>query len=189
MAKDTAHAIQVAMETCSTENDGTYTDCKKATLLKKEPSLNSAPSFHRGNHRKRGGLQNRRHCRHARRQVRNQTARGGRIGIPMFAQSDRWLPRQHELAGWLVAKFLPPAKSGFPGCHRRICASDSPRAALAAKTRQMEQELGERSEGIGISRRATRADPVGAGAQVPGKPPRRPLRDGQLTGQRRAARE
>ena len=44
-AKDAAHQIQLAMETCSSENDGEYGSCKKAQLLKLEPALNSLPSF------------------------------------------------------------------------------------------------------------------------------------------------
>ncbi len=44
-AKDAAHNVQLTMETCSTDNDGDYTSCKKAKLLKLEPALNSAPSF------------------------------------------------------------------------------------------------------------------------------------------------
>jgi len=44
-AKETAHTIQVAMETCSTENGGSYTNCTKAEIKKIEPTLNSAPAF------------------------------------------------------------------------------------------------------------------------------------------------
>jgi prepilin-type N-terminal cleavage/methylation domain-containing protein len=44
-AKEAAHDIQLTMETCSTENGGSYTNCKKAQLLKLEPALNAAPSF------------------------------------------------------------------------------------------------------------------------------------------------
>ena len=34
-AKETAHSAQVAMETCATENGGTYTNCKKKRRWKK----------------------------------------------------------------------------------------------------------------------------------------------------------
>lgn len=44
-AKEAAHGIQVAMETCSTENDGKYTNCAKAQLLKLEPALKGVPTF------------------------------------------------------------------------------------------------------------------------------------------------
>ncbi len=44
-AKEAAHEIQIAMETCSTENEGKYTNCAKAQLLKLEPALNNAPTF------------------------------------------------------------------------------------------------------------------------------------------------
>ena len=45
-AKETAHTVQVAVETCATENGGTYTNCKKeATLKKIEPTLSSGPVF------------------------------------------------------------------------------------------------------------------------------------------------
>lgn len=44
-AKEAAHEIQVTIETCSTENGGSYTNCKKAQLLKLEPALNDAPTF------------------------------------------------------------------------------------------------------------------------------------------------
>ena len=45
-AKETAHTVQVAVETCSTENDGLYTNCKKeATLEKIEPTLSGDPTF------------------------------------------------------------------------------------------------------------------------------------------------
>jgi type IV pilus assembly protein PilA len=41
-AKEYAHSAQVAMETCSTENSGTYTSCTKAKLEEIEPTLKSA---------------------------------------------------------------------------------------------------------------------------------------------------
>jgi len=45
-AKETAHTVQVAVETCATENGGTYTNCKKeATLEKIEPTLSNGPQF------------------------------------------------------------------------------------------------------------------------------------------------
>lgn len=45
-AKETAHTVQVAVETCSTENAGLYTNCKKAATLEKiEQTLSSAPKF------------------------------------------------------------------------------------------------------------------------------------------------
>ena len=45
-AKETAHTVQVAVETCATENGGTYTNCKKkATLEKIEPTLSNDPTF------------------------------------------------------------------------------------------------------------------------------------------------
>lgn len=44
-AKEAAHEIQVAMESCSTANDGKYTNCAKAQLLKLEPALKGAPTF------------------------------------------------------------------------------------------------------------------------------------------------
>lgn len=44
-AKEAAHGIQVAMEACSTENNGKYTNCAKAQLLKLEPALNGVPTF------------------------------------------------------------------------------------------------------------------------------------------------
>jgi type IV pilus assembly protein PilA len=42
-AKETAHSAQVAMETCATENSGTYTSCLKTTLEAIEPTLSGAP--------------------------------------------------------------------------------------------------------------------------------------------------
>ena len=44
-AKNVAHTVQVAMETCSTENSGLYTSCSPATLKKVEPTLKSGPTF------------------------------------------------------------------------------------------------------------------------------------------------
>ncbi|MGA8746854.1 MAG: prepilin-type N-terminal cleavage/methylation domain-containing protein [Solirubrobacterales bacterium] len=45
-AKEAAHTVEVAVETCATENGGTYTNCKKgATLEQIEPSLSSGPAF------------------------------------------------------------------------------------------------------------------------------------------------
>jgi prepilin-type N-terminal cleavage/methylation domain-containing protein len=44
-AKEAAHGVQVAMEACSTENEGNYTNCAKAQLLKLEPALNGLPTF------------------------------------------------------------------------------------------------------------------------------------------------
>jgi type IV pilus assembly protein PilA len=44
-AKEAAHGIQVAMETCSTENEGKYTNCAKAQLLKLEPALKNITTF------------------------------------------------------------------------------------------------------------------------------------------------
>jgi type IV pilus assembly protein PilA len=41
-AKEYAHSAQVAMETCSTENSGTYTSCGKTQLEAIEPTLKSA---------------------------------------------------------------------------------------------------------------------------------------------------
>jgi type IV pilus assembly protein PilA len=38
-AKEYAHSAQVAMETCSTENSGTYTSCTKEKLEVIEPTL------------------------------------------------------------------------------------------------------------------------------------------------------
>ena len=42
-AKETAHSAQVAMETCSTENSGSYTSCGVSQLEKIEPTLTGAP--------------------------------------------------------------------------------------------------------------------------------------------------
>lgn len=44
-AKEAAHDIQVAMESCSLENGGKYTNCAKAQLLKLEPALKGVPTF------------------------------------------------------------------------------------------------------------------------------------------------
>ncbi|HSS43389.1 MAG TPA: prepilin-type N-terminal cleavage/methylation domain-containing protein [Solirubrobacterales bacterium] len=44
-AKEAAHDVQVTMESCSTENNGKYTNCAKAQLLKLEPALNGLPTF------------------------------------------------------------------------------------------------------------------------------------------------
>jgi type IV pilus assembly protein PilA len=41
-AKEYAHSAQVAMETCSTDNDGKYTPCVLATLEEIEPTLGNA---------------------------------------------------------------------------------------------------------------------------------------------------
>lgn len=43
-AKEYAHSAQVAMETCATENNGSYSEanCKTANLKTIEPTLNSA---------------------------------------------------------------------------------------------------------------------------------------------------
>ena len=43
-AKETAHAAQVAMETCATDNDGQYTTCEIGQLEAIEPSLPPAPA-------------------------------------------------------------------------------------------------------------------------------------------------
>ena len=40
-AKETAHSAQVAMETCSTDNDGSYTNCDLTALEAVEPTLAS----------------------------------------------------------------------------------------------------------------------------------------------------
>ncbi len=44
-AKETAHSAQVAMETCATENGGSYSEanCKIANLQTIEPTLTSSP--------------------------------------------------------------------------------------------------------------------------------------------------
>jgi type IV pilus assembly protein PilA len=44
-AKEKAHSAQIAMETCSTENAGSYTSCSVEALQKIEPTLNSGPTF------------------------------------------------------------------------------------------------------------------------------------------------
>src|SRR6187399_2623890 len=41
-AKEYAHSAQVAMETCSTDNDGSYKECDKAALEAVEPTLGNA---------------------------------------------------------------------------------------------------------------------------------------------------
>ncbi|HVD40121.1 MAG TPA: type II secretion system protein [Solirubrobacterales bacterium] len=41
-AKEYAHSAQVAMETCSTDNNGSYEDCEEATLIEIEPTLSNA---------------------------------------------------------------------------------------------------------------------------------------------------
>jgi len=41
-AKEYAHSAQVAMETCSTDNDGSYLNCDKAALEAVEPTLGNA---------------------------------------------------------------------------------------------------------------------------------------------------
>jgi len=41
-AKETAHSAQVAMETCSTDNNGEYTNCNEAKLEEIEPTLTGA---------------------------------------------------------------------------------------------------------------------------------------------------
>ena len=38
-AKETAHTVQVAMETCSTENSGSYTSCSQTKLNEIEPTI------------------------------------------------------------------------------------------------------------------------------------------------------
>lgn len=44
-AKEAAHDIQVVVEACSTENEGDYTNCEKAQLLKLEPALKNITTF------------------------------------------------------------------------------------------------------------------------------------------------
>jgi type IV pilus assembly protein PilA len=44
-AKEEAHTAQVAMETCATENSGSYVNCNEAALKTIEPTLNSGPAF------------------------------------------------------------------------------------------------------------------------------------------------
>src|SRR3982751_4047450 len=41
-AKETAHSAQVAMETCSTDNNGEYTACDEGDLETLEPTLTGA---------------------------------------------------------------------------------------------------------------------------------------------------
>ncbi len=41
-AKEYAHSAQVAMETCSTDNDGSYATCDETALIAIEPTLSSA---------------------------------------------------------------------------------------------------------------------------------------------------
>jgi type IV pilus assembly protein PilA len=41
-AKEYAHSAQVAMETCSTDNDGSYAECDLAALIAVEPTLGNA---------------------------------------------------------------------------------------------------------------------------------------------------
>ena len=43
-AKEAAHAAQVAMETCATDNDGSYATCDIADLEAIEPTLPPAPA-------------------------------------------------------------------------------------------------------------------------------------------------
>jgi type IV pilus assembly protein PilA len=43
-AKETAHAAQVSMETCSTDNSGSYETCNLAALQAVEPTLPGAPA-------------------------------------------------------------------------------------------------------------------------------------------------
>ncbi|HYJ23023.1 MAG TPA: type II secretion system protein [Solirubrobacterales bacterium] len=43
-AKETAHAAQVAMETCATDNDGQYSTCSVEALQDIEPTLPGAPT-------------------------------------------------------------------------------------------------------------------------------------------------
>ncbi len=44
-AKEYAHTAEVAMETCNTEEGGTYVGCNEARLIGIEPTLNSATEF------------------------------------------------------------------------------------------------------------------------------------------------
>lgn len=44
-AKEEAHTAQVAMETCATENAGSYESCKEPQLKVIEPTLSSGPAF------------------------------------------------------------------------------------------------------------------------------------------------
>src|SRR4029078_12468603 len=41
-AKEYAHSAQVAMETCSTDNDGSYAECDLSALEAVEPTLSNA---------------------------------------------------------------------------------------------------------------------------------------------------
>jgi type IV pilus assembly protein PilA len=41
-AKEYAHSAQVAMETCSTDNDGSYATCDLSALIAVEPTLSNA---------------------------------------------------------------------------------------------------------------------------------------------------
>jgi len=41
-AKEYVHSAQVAMETCSTDNNGSYEDCDEGTLIEIEPTLSNA---------------------------------------------------------------------------------------------------------------------------------------------------
>jgi type IV pilus assembly protein PilA len=41
-AKEAAHSAQVAMETCATENSGSYVNCDASALKLVEPTLNNA---------------------------------------------------------------------------------------------------------------------------------------------------
>jgi type IV pilus assembly protein PilA len=41
-AKEYAHSAQVAMETCSTDNGGSYATCTKSALIAVEPTLSNA---------------------------------------------------------------------------------------------------------------------------------------------------
>jgi type IV pilus assembly protein PilA len=41
-AKEYVHSAQVAMETCSTDNNGSYAECDEATLIGIEPTLSNA---------------------------------------------------------------------------------------------------------------------------------------------------
>jgi type IV pilus assembly protein PilA len=44
-AKSTARAAATAMESCGTENSGSYASCSKASLEATEPTLNGADAF------------------------------------------------------------------------------------------------------------------------------------------------
>ena len=41
-AKEYVHSAQVAMETCSTDHNGSYEECAEATLIEIEPTLSNA---------------------------------------------------------------------------------------------------------------------------------------------------